>query len=269
MKTPSGLVAHARAQLGLPYWYACYGQKPTADLADYKRCQYPEYWTVARLEKAKASQLSAPRVYDCAGLVKSYWMQADPHTAAKYVEKYDKSAAGLKACCKTKGPISCIPAEPGVLVFVGTRHVGIYDGKGRVIEARGFNYGVVERPLSAGSWDSWGKLDWLDYGDKPSPVPAPPKPVPKPTPGSELLCELPFTLIHTSALRTLTFQKGDAVILNGPVFRDSYGSGQGRTFRDYESTITIVAPASRIAPYHVGQIGWARIKDLKKAGDKS
>ena len=176
-RTPSGLVAHARAQLGLPYWYACYGQKPTADLADYKRRQYPDYWTPARLENAKAHQLNAPRVYDCAGLVKSYWMQADPTTAAKYVERYDKSAEGLKACCKTKGPISSIPAEPGVLVFVGTRHVGIYDGKGRVIEARGFSHGVVERPLSAGSWDSWGRLDWLDYGDTPAPVP-----VPTPTP---------------------------------------------------------------------------------------
>jgi len=41
-KTPQGLVAHARAQLGLPYWYGCYGQRPTADLADYKRRQYPQ-----------------------------------------------------------------------------------------------------------------------------------------------------------------------------------------------------------------------------------
>jgi hypothetical protein len=243
-RTPSGLVAHARAQLGLPYWYACYGQKPTAELADYKRRQYPEYWTAARLAHAKANQLNAPRVYDCAGLVKSYWMQDSPTTPAMYVQKFDKSAAGLKSCCKSKGPISSIPAEPGVLVFIGTRHVGIYDGKGRVIEARGFSDGVVERNLSAGSWDSWGRLDWLDYGDAPAPPPTP-----KPASGA-------------------LFQKGDAVVLNGPVFRDSYGTGQGRTFRDHESTITIVAPASRIAPYHVGQIGWAKAKDLKKVGAK-
>jgi hypothetical protein len=249
-RTPSGLVAHARAQLGLPYWYGCYGQKPTADLADYKRRQYPEYWSAARVENAKAKQLNVPRVYDCAGLVKSYWMQDGPHTAAKYVEKYDKSAGGLKACCCVKGPIASIPAEPGLLVFVGTRHVGIYDGKGRVIEARGFSDGVVERSLSAGSWDSWGRLDWLDYGDTPVPVPVPtPAPTPpKPEPVG-------------------TFQKGDAVVLNGPVFRDSYGTGQGRTFRNHESTITIVAPTTRVAPYHVGKIGWAKAKDLVKAED--
>jgi len=243
-KTPAGLVAHARAQLGLPYWYGCFGQRPTADLADYKRRQYPEYWSAARVERAKANQLNAPRVYDCAGLVKSYWMQESPTTPAKYVQKYDKSAGGLKSCCRVKGPISSIPAEPGLLVFIGTRHVGIYDGKGRVIEARGFDHGVVERNLSASTWDTWGRLDWLIQGDVPAPAPAP-----APTPNA-------------------TFQKGDTIILNGPVFRDSYGTGQGRTFSNHESTITIVAPTSRVAPYHVGQIGWAKPKDLTKAGDK-
>jgi len=181
-KTPQGLVAHARAQLGLPYWYGCYGQRPTAELADYKRRQYPQYWSEARVKNAKANQLNAPRVYDCAGLVKSYWMQADPHTAAKYVEKYDKSAAGLKACCKTKGPISSIPETPGALVFIGTRHVGIYAGGGKVLEAKGFSYGVVETALAKGAWDAWGKLDWLDYGDTPTPSTAP-VPTPAPAPG--------------------------------------------------------------------------------------
>ena len=243
-KTPAGLVAHARAQLGLPYWYGTYGQRPTADLADYKRRQYPEQWSAARVQQAKANQLNAPRVYDCAGLVKSYWMQADPHTAAKYVQKYDKSAGGLKSCCATRGPIAGIPAEPGLLVFIGTRHVGIYDGRGRVIEARGFEHGVVERNLSASTWDTWGRLDWLTHGDMPAPAPV----TPPPAPGA-------------------TFQKGDMVILNGPVFRDSYGTGQGRTFSNHEIAVTIVAPVTRAAPYHVGQIGWARAKDLRKAGD--
>ena len=61
-----------------------------------------------------------------------------------------------------------------------------------------------------------------------------------------------------------SFQKGDAIVLNGPVFRDSYGTGQGSTFSNHESTITIVAPTTRFAPYHVGEIGWAKEKDLTK-----
>jgi hypothetical protein len=164
-KTAQGLVAHARAQLGLPYFYGTYGQRPTAELIDYKRRQYPGQWSQERVAYAKQHYLNAPRVYDCAGIVKSYWMQDSPTTPAKYVEKYDKSAGGLKVCCSTRGPISSIPEVPGVLVFIGTRHVGVYAGGGRVIEAKGFNYGVVESNLKRGSWDAWGKLGWLDYGD--------------------------------------------------------------------------------------------------------
>ena len=62
-----------------------------------------------------------------------------------------------------------------------------------------------------------------------------------------------------------TFQKGDAVILNGPVFRDSYGTGQGRTFMNHRGQVTIVAAdLSRAAPFHVDHIGWVRITDLTR-----
>jgi len=60
-------------------------------------------------------------------------------------------------------------------------------------------------------------------------------------------------------------KKGDVVILNGPVFRDSYGTGQGRTFANHRGQVTIVAKdLSRKAPYHVDHIGWARITDLTR-----
>ncbi len=61
------------------------------------------------------------------------------------------------------------------------------------------------------------------------------------------------------------FQKGDAIVLNGPVYVDSYGNGKGRTFTDYKSTITIVAPLDRPCPYHVGGIGWVYPNEIAKA----
>lgn len=61
------------------------------------------------------------------------------------------------------------------------------------------------------------------------------------------------------------FQKGDAVILNGPVYIDSYGNGKGRTFTDYKSTITIVVSTDRACPYHIGQIGWVYPSEITKA----
>ena len=61
-----------------------------------------------------------------------------------------------------------------------------------------------------------------------------------------------------------TFQKGDAVILNGPTFVYSSGTPSGRTFNDYHTVITMVADAGSYAPYHVGAAGWARASDLTK-----
>ena len=51
-----------------------------------------------------------------------------------------------------------MPDVPGVLVFM-PGHVGIYIGNGKVIEARGHAYGVVETNLVGRGWKEWGKLD--------------------------------------------------------------------------------------------------------------
>jgi len=67
------------------------------------------------------------------------------------------------------------------------------------------------------------------------------------------------------APKKTAYKVGETVILDGPVFVDSYGTGQGRTFANHRATVTIAVDPARAAPYHVGQIGWARAKDLKKA----
>jgi len=61
-----------------------------------------------------------------------------------------------------------------------------------------------------------------------------------------------------------TFAVGDAIILNGFVYVDSFGTGRGRYFTDYHSTITIVAPLTRATPYHVGSIGWVFPESLTR-----
>jgi len=162
-KTPSGLTAHARAQLGQLYWYGTFGQRPTLDLLDQKRKQYPNMMTQARYDYAKKNHVNrVKRVFDCAGLIKSYWMMDHPDANPKYLVAYDKSAAGLKDSCPVKGKIATIPEEPGLLVFIGTSHVGLYLGNGKVMEARGFDHGVVETRLRDRPWDSWGRLGWLE-----------------------------------------------------------------------------------------------------------
>jgi LysM repeat protein len=165
-KTAQSLVAYAKAQLGLPYFYGTYGQKPTAELVDQKRRQYPDQWSLQRVEYAKAHHLGAPRCYDCVGLIKGFLWSDSPTAPPKYNAAQDVSAGGMRARCKIKGPISSIPELPGVLVFVGTHHVGVYAGGGKVIEAKGFNYGVVESDLKRGSWDYWGQCPWISYDER-------------------------------------------------------------------------------------------------------
>jgi hypothetical protein len=61
-----------------------------------------------------------------------------------------------------------------------------------------------------------------------------------------------------------TFNKGDSVILNGAVYRDSYGSGKGKTFTNRKCTITIKVDTSRPCPYHVDGIGWVKPNTITK-----
>ena len=58
-----------------------------------------------------------------------------------------------------------MPNIPGILVFM-PGHVGVYVGNGKVIEARGHAYGVVETNLVGRGWKEWGKLDWLEYEEE-------------------------------------------------------------------------------------------------------
>lgn len=64
---------------------------------------------------------------------------------------------------------------------------------------------------------------------------------------------------------TEDFKQGDEVILNGPVYRDSNGNGQGRSFSDYRSTITIVTSLDKPCPYHIGEVGWVYPSEITRA----
>ena len=73
----------------------------------------------------------------------------------------DKSANGMLEWCKQQGAkngkIATLPDVPGILVF-SPAHVGVYVGDEDVVEARGFNYGVVRTKVSERSWVNWAYL---------------------------------------------------------------------------------------------------------------
>lgn len=69
----------------------------------------------------------------------------------------------------------------------------------------------------------------------------------------------------TASTASSEFNKGDKVILNGAVYRDSYGNGEGKTFSNRSCTITLKVDISRPCPYHVDGIGWVKPSTITKA----
>lgn len=72
---------------------------------------------------------------------------------------------------------------PGSAVFCwnGTKysHVGLYIGKGEVIEAAGTQQGVIKSSVTNTKWKYWGELKDTDFSDVPD------DPQPEPTPGQD------------------------------------------------------------------------------------
>ena len=155
-KTAKGLVEYAKAQLGKPYWYGTFGQAASKSLHTQKKKQYPSQykWDYAN-ETAK--------VHDCVGLIKGYlWCDSPKDNTPTYNAAQDISANQMRKACTASGKIATLPEEPGVLVFMDG-HVGVYIGKGEVIEARGHAYGVVKTKLTARKWTTWGYCPYITY----------------------------------------------------------------------------------------------------------
>lgn len=160
-KTNVGLVNYAKAQLGKPYWYGTFGYTASEALYLEKKKQYPKYYNSKNYKQGWEHQYGQ-RVHDCVGLIKGYLWSETPTSYPKYKSSQDVSANGMLNVCKTKGKISSIPEVPGVLVFFDG-HVGVYEGNGYVIEARGHDYGVVRTELSARPWKNWGYCPYITY----------------------------------------------------------------------------------------------------------
>ena len=162
MKNIQFLLDYTKAQLGHPYWFGCFGQVASEALYKSKKAQYPKYYT------AKDFSLQyGKRVHDCAGLIKGALWSESPTSVPKYNKDQDYSANMFYIKATKKGPIITMPDKKGILVFKGTErqknHIGVYIGNGKVIEAKGHAYGVIESDLNS-SWKFWCQCNLFDYG---------------------------------------------------------------------------------------------------------
>ena len=158
-KTAIGLVEYAKAQLGRPYWYGSFGQSGSKEFYEQKKNQYPNQYTWDY-------DGTTEKVHDCVGLIKGYlWCDSPEDTTPIYDAVQDKSANGMRNACKIKGEMNTFPHTIGTLVFF-EGHVGIYEGNGYVIEARGHAFGVVRTKLTSRNWKWWGYCPFIEYIDE-------------------------------------------------------------------------------------------------------
>lgn len=156
--TNKQLVEYAKGQIGRPYWFGCFGQKATSSLLNAKHKQYPSYYTADDFKNQYGQ-----KVHDCGGLIKgAIFCDGAIDAVPKYLSKYDVDSDTMLKQCSESGSIGSIPEIEGVLVFK-KGHVGVYIGDGKVVEARGHNYGVIESNIKDMPWTNWGKHKDIEY----------------------------------------------------------------------------------------------------------
>lgn len=104
------------------------------------------------------------RTADCVGLIKGYgWLDISSGKINVGTNgMQDVTADGMYYAATEKGMINTIPEIPGLAVWQNG-HIGIYIGNGKVIEAMGTQYGVVQTELQNGSWTHWLKIPYISY----------------------------------------------------------------------------------------------------------
>ena len=170
-KTNIGLAEFARQWIGMPYWYGTCCYKCTTSLLSSKAAQYPTHYTDARMPKYRADVSAGKSCADCVGLIKGYhWWDEALGATKKTADFPDVNTTGFFNATKIKGEIKkttegigyTIPEVPGLVVYKNG-HVGVYDGDGYVIEAKGFAHGIVRTHLKDTPWTHWLADPWISY----------------------------------------------------------------------------------------------------------
>lgn len=171
--TGVGLVEYAKSNIGNPYIYGTFGQIGNSKILSQKAKDYPSYVTPKRVEivKANPDKYYGKPWHDCSGLIKGYLMRKN--LTVVYQAQYDLNANMFYNRSTRKGDISSIPEIVGLGLW-RNNHIGVYIGGGRCIQAKGFDYGVIESDLSG--FTNWCELPFIEYNSdavSPTPVPVP------------------------------------------------------------------------------------------------
>ena len=162
-KLEIGLVQHCYEHLGDIYGWGGNGQKfdTTADADAWLRrnddAGNPER-SIRFMHKQIEAGVTDLAVFDCSGLISRYLQDIG-------VVSSKRNCDHLWAMCTR---VTRAELRPGDLLFRSRNgdmyHVGVYVGRGRIIEAKGRDDGVVLRGIDAsgaGYWNKFGRLNAL------------------------------------------------------------------------------------------------------------
>ena len=124
---------------------------------------------VGQLGKAYQWAAAGPNAFDCSGLT-AYTYAAGgislPHQSGMIWSRTERIPASAllpgDLVFRAHLPSGCVVPTQAASIY----HVGVYEGGGRVVEARGAAYGVVETPLSSFKIFGRVKASYWPSGDR-------------------------------------------------------------------------------------------------------
>lgn len=157
----NALVAYAKNAVGGGYCWGADGQKCSKAVRQELANRTSNEATKKNLLNLCA-KWDGQYVWDCSGLFRGAW-----RALAKY--RSGGATTIYRDWCDEKGTIDTMPDIEGLAVFradgTGMAHIGLYVGKGYVIDARSSEKGVLLSTMASyGRWTHWGKLADVDYG---------------------------------------------------------------------------------------------------------
>lgn len=183
MNKPEIVRAWCEQRVGCPYIYGGTGKACTPAYREARMAQYPAYAAKIKLNCPRLAG-QADTCQDCR------W--CDPETGVgkpsydcAQLSKYAMEAVGIpmvsgansqweRTDWQERGTIGILPKQNVCLVFRWDEghmgHVGIYQGDGTVIHARGHDYGVVRQRIEDAKFTHWGIPRTLYDGKAARPV---------------------------------------------------------------------------------------------------
>jgi cell wall-associated NlpC family hydrolase len=162
-KTNQGLVDYALKQVGIKYVMGTNCRVLTASRLQSLINTNPANWFTADRIK-ECNKWIGQVTTDCHGLIEGYIDDINLNGVVEAGEgNYDTTADSAFNKAAVKGVISTIDKDFAGLCVRYAGHVGVYIGDGKVVEARGFSYGVCITNLKDRPWTHWYEHPEINY----------------------------------------------------------------------------------------------------------